>query len=81
MGNVASSTPKFSFPGRAEGSKGTSTPKSLVNASKGISTHDLFVKLVDVASEIKAKLDNLEAKILNQFDNITSRMNNLDAMP
>lgn len=39
---------------------------------------DVFMKLVDVATELRKQMSAFEIKCLNQFDNVTSRLNALE---
>lgn len=58
-------------------SKEITTPRSVVVASN-ITPEILFAKIVDIGSEINKKIDCIENKFLNQFDNLTSRLNALE---
>lgn len=54
------------------------TPKRISKAAPQCDLSDIFAKLVSIHSETKKKIDNFEAKMLNQFDNVTSRINALE---
>ncbi|KAL5277838.1 hypothetical protein ACFFRR_002832 [Megaselia abdita] len=56
----------------------TSTPKGFGATNTNINS--LIVKLSDMESSIKRKFDDHESKVLNQYDNLVSRLNTIEKM-
>lgn len=54
----------------------SSTPKAQPKKTLGLC--DIFSKVVDVGRDVKKEIVKLDEKCLNQFDNITSRINALE---
>lgn len=40
---------------------------------------EIFAKLTDVSAELNNKLNSMEIKFFNQFDNTTARINSMEA--